>query len=118
MTQPISNQAAGDQARGLRRSLTGVVTSTKMQKTITVLTQRTYKHPKYKKYVRQSRKVHAHDEAQQAAVGDVVELGSMRPMSKLKRWRLIRVVEAATDRGVSVAAASGADVADVAGGVS
>jgi len=118
MTQPNNDQARAGEARGLRRSLTGVVTSTKMQKTITVLTQRTYKHPKYKKYVRQSRKVHAHDEAQQAVVGDVVELGSMRPMSKLKRWRLVRVVEAATDRGVALADAAQTDVADVAGGVS
>ena len=101
-----------------RRTVVGKVASAKMQKTVVVTVHRLELHPKYKKYVRQSRKVHAHDEAQQAAVGDVVELGSMRPMSKLKRWRLIRVVEAATDRGVSVAAASGADVADVAGGVS
>lgn len=103
------------QARGMRRMLYGVVTSTKMQKTITVQVQRTFKHPKYKKYVRESKKVHAHDEDGTAHVGDVVELGSMRPMSKLKRWRLVSVVEAAPDRGVTVDAASQSDVGDVTG---
>ena len=103
------------QARGLRRTLTGVVTSTKTQKTVTVKVQRTYKHPKYKKYVREARRVHAHDEAETAQVGDVVELASMRPMSKLKRWRMVRVVEAAPDRGVSVSEAAKSGVGDVTG---
>jgi small subunit ribosomal protein S17 len=95
MTQP-----AQDSARGLRQTVDGVVTSTKMTKTITVQVRRTYKHPKYKKYVRETRKVHAHDEGGLAKVGDRVELAATRPLSKLKRWRLVRVVEAALDRGV------------------
>ena len=106
-----------EKERGLRRTLTGEVTSTKMAKTITVKVQRTFKHPKYKKYVREAMKVHAHDEGEVAKVGDVVELGSMRPMSKLKRWRMVRVAEAAPDRGVSVADASKTDVTEVPGGV-
>lgn len=107
--------SAENEARGMRRTLYGTVTSTKMQKTITVQVQRTFKHPKYKKYVRESKKVHAHDETGAAHVGDTVELGSMRPMSKLKRWRLVSVVEAAPDRGVTVDAASQSDVGDVTG---
>jgi small subunit ribosomal protein S17 len=99
--------------RADRRVLTGVVTSSKMNKTITVLVERTYRHPKYGKYVRKQKKYHAHDEREEAGVGDVVELVSTRPLSKLKRWRLTRIVEAAPERGVDVAAIAAAAEADV-----
>ena len=78
--------------RNTRRTLQGVVTSDKMDKTISVLVERTYKHPKYGKYVRRHKKYLAHDEEGKATVGDVVELASTRPLSKTKRWRLVRVL--------------------------
>jgi small subunit ribosomal protein S17 len=92
--------ASPDVVRKGRKVLQGLVTSNKMAKTITVNVERTYKHPKYKKYVRRQDKYHAHDEANEARIGDRVEIMECRPLSKLKRWRLIRVVEqAAADGG-------------------
>lgn len=76
-----------------RRTLEGIVVSDKMTKTITVLVERTYKHAKYKKYVRKSARYHAHDEQSQAHTGDRVEIMACRPMSRLKRWLLVRVIE-------------------------
>ena len=95
--------------RGLRRTLQGTVTSTKMANTITVQVQRTYKHPKYGKYVRKNKKYHAHDEREEAHDGDEVEIVATRPYSKIKRWRLVRIVEKARDRGIDVASASSVD---------
>ena len=102
--------------RGLRRTLTGVVTSTKSKQTITVEVSRKFQHPKYEKYVRKQKRYHAHDEGEKAAVGDVVELGATRPVSKIKRWRLVRIVEAAPDRGVEVEAAASTGLGDQGGG--
>jgi small subunit ribosomal protein S17 len=96
-----------DTVRNSRRLMIGTVTSTKMHKTITVEVERTYKHPKYGKYVRERKRLHAHDEKQEAGLGDIVELMSARPTSKLKRWRLTRIVEAAPDRGADVTVALG-----------
>ncbi|MBK7878020.1 MAG: 30S ribosomal protein S17 [Planctomycetes bacterium] len=92
--------------RNSRRTIEGIVTSDKMEKTITVEVVRTYRHPKYLKYMRVNKKFHAHDEKGEARIGDRVELMACRPMSKLKRWRLVRVVE----RGV-VTAELGVDAA-------
>jgi small subunit ribosomal protein S17 len=78
--------------RNTRRTLEGLVTSDKMEKTITVLVTRTYQHPKYKKFVREQSRYHAHDEKGEARKGDRVEIMSCRPLSKTKRWRLVRVV--------------------------
>ena len=75
-----------------RRQLTGVVTSTKGAKSITVEVVRTYKHPKYGKFIRTSAKYAAHDEAETANVGDKVTIAATRPISKRKRWRLVEVV--------------------------
>jgi small subunit ribosomal protein S17 len=79
--------------RNTRRRLTGVVTSDKMAKTITVRVERRFKHAKYGKYVRTHKNYHAHDEKGEARVGDKVDIVSTRPLSKLKRWRLERVAE-------------------------
>jgi small subunit ribosomal protein S17 len=79
--------------RNQRRTIEGVVTSDKMAKTITVEVVRTYQHPKYQKYLRANKKYHAHDEKGEAHTGDRVELMACRPHSKLKRWRLVRVLE-------------------------
>ena len=85
-----------DAQRNNRRVLRGTVSSDKMDKTITVVVERLYKHPKYEKYMRRHKKYHAHDEANDANQGDVVEIVECRPTSKNKRWRLAKVVERAT----------------------
>ncbi|MDR1050139.1 MAG: 30S ribosomal protein S17 [Deltaproteobacteria bacterium] len=72
--------------------MTGVVVSDKMDKTVVVLVSRLVKHPVYKKYVRRSSKFMAHDELNAARMGDTVEIVQSRPLSRLKRWRLIGVV--------------------------
>ncbi len=77
---------------GNRKTLTGTVTSDKMEKTITVVVERRYKHAKYGKYIVSSKKYAAHDETNDARIGDTVELGETRPLSKSKRWRLLQVV--------------------------
>ena len=85
--------------RNRRRTVQGRVASAKMEKTIVVKVERLTKHPLYGKYVRQFTSYYAHDAEGQAKEGDTVELVSTRPMSKLKRWRLIRIVHAAPDLG-------------------
>jgi small subunit ribosomal protein S17 len=82
--------------RNKRRSITGVVVSDKMDKTITVRVERVKQHAKYKKYMRRLDQYHAHDEQNDAHIGDRVELMECRPLSKLKRWRLVKVVERST----------------------
>lgn len=83
------------EARNARRTLQGRVVSTKATKTATISVERTFKHRKYGKYVRRRKKYMAHDEAETARVGDQVEIVSTRPLSKLKRWRIVRVLERA-----------------------
>ena len=82
--------------RGARQELFGVVTSTKMQKTIVVKVTRTTQHPLYRRVVRSGKKYYAHDETGEARVGDVVRIASTRPLSKLKRWRLKEVIARST----------------------
>ncbi len=82
------------QERNMRRKLVGVVSSEGADKTVTVVAERMYQHPKYKKYMRRRKKYLAHDEENTAHVGDTVELTSTRPMSKHKRWRVTRIVTA------------------------
>ena len=77
--------------RNKRRKLTGVVTGTKADKTITIEVVRTFKHPKYGKYVCRTTKYLAHDEKGEARLGDTVIVASTRPLSKRKRWRLVEV---------------------------
>jgi small subunit ribosomal protein S17 len=83
------------QERNARKDRTGVVVSDVQDKTIVVVVQRTTTHPLYKKTIRVSKKYHAHDEANDARVGDMVRIIETRPLSKLKRWRLAEVVERA-----------------------
>lgn len=78
------------------RTLTGVVASTKMDKTISVLIERRVEHPLYRKYVRKSSKLLAHDENNECNEGDTVAIEECRPLSKNKSWRLARVIERAT----------------------
>jgi small subunit ribosomal protein S17 len=95
-TQPNSAAAAGDSDRGQRKVVRGMVTSNKMQKTVVVQVDRKVRHPLYEKFVSRRTKLYAHDENNEAKVGDVVEITQTRPLSKLKNWRLVRVVQKAT----------------------
>ncbi|HAO47376.1 MAG TPA: 30S ribosomal protein S17 [Ferruginibacter sp.] len=79
--------------RNLRKTKLGVVSSNKMDKTITVSVERKVKHPLYGKFVKKSTKFHAHDEKNECSIGDTVRIMETRPMSKTKRWRLVEVVE-------------------------
>ena len=81
--------------RNLRKERVGVVTSDKMTKSITVTVERRVMHAKYGKFVKRSSKFLAHDEKGDAHLGDTVRIAETRPMSKLKRWRLVEVVERA-----------------------
>ena len=83
------------QERGRQKERTGVVISDKMDKTITVAIERLVPHPLYKKVLRRTKKVHAHDEENTCNVGDTVRVQETRPLSKLKRWRLVEVVKRA-----------------------
>ncbi|MEO6610651.1 MAG: 30S ribosomal protein S17 [Chitinophagaceae bacterium] len=81
------------EARNLRKTKIGVVTSNKMTKTITVAVERKVKHPIYGKFVKKTTKFHAHDDKDECSIGDVVRIMETRPLSKTKRWRLVEVVE-------------------------
>ena len=81
--------------RKYRKTRTGVVSSNKMEKTITVTVVRKLKHPKYGKFVKKSNKFHAHDESNDAQIGDLVRIVETRPLSKSKRWRLVEIIEKA-----------------------
>ncbi len=78
--------------RGNRKERVGEVISNKMTKTIVVRVQRRFPHPKFKKVVTGYKKFYAHDEKAEAKVGDTVRIEETRPLSKLKRWRLVEVV--------------------------
>lgn len=79
--------------RNLRKERIGVVTSNKMAKTITVAVERKVKHPIYGKFIKKTTKFHAHDERNEASIGDLVRISETRPLSKTKRWRLVEIVE-------------------------
>ena len=81
--------------RALRKTRVGVVVSDKMDKTITVAIVRKIQHPIYKKYFKKTTKLLAHDEKRECRIGDKVKIMETRPLSKLKRWRLVEIVEKA-----------------------
>ncbi len=81
--------------RKLRKTKTGTVVSTKMDKTISVKVERRLMHPLYGKFVKRSKKFFAHDEENTCNMGDLVRIMETRPLSKMKRWRLVEVVERA-----------------------
>jgi small subunit ribosomal protein S17 len=81
------------ETRNLRKTRIGIVTSNKMDKTITVAVERKVKHPIYGKFVKKTTKFHAHDEKNECSIGDTVRIMETRPLSKTKRWRLSEVVE-------------------------
>jgi small subunit ribosomal protein S17 len=89
LAQPVSMSLA----RGSRKTRTGEVISSSMDKTIVVRTVTRVPHPKFGKIVKQIKKFYAHDEQSQAKTGDTVRIIETRPLSKLKRWRLVEVIE-------------------------
>ena len=82
--------------RRQRKELVGVVVAAKMQKTIVVKVSRRIQHPLYERYVNVTKKFYAHDEEGEARSGDTVRIVSSRPLSKLKRWRLVEVLSRRT----------------------
>lgn len=83
-------------ARGIRKERVGEVLSDKMNRTIVVRVQRRHPHPRFKKVVTTYKKLYAHDEKREARAGDLVRVVETRPLSKLKRWRLVEIVQRAS----------------------
>ncbi len=81
------------EARGIRKTLVGEVVSDKMDKTVVVRTVSRVPHPRFGKIVKQTAKFHAHDEKNEAKLGDKVRIMETRPLSRLKRWRLVEVLK-------------------------
>jgi len=81
--------------RNLRKERIGVVTSNKMEKSITVAVERKVMHPKYGKFMKRTTKFMAHDENNECGIGDLVKIMETRPLSKNKRWRLVEILERA-----------------------
>ena len=94
-TKPLETACAPD--RGNRKERVGEVISNRMTKTIVVRVERRFPHPKFKKVVTGYKKFYAHDEKAEAKVGDRDRIEETRPLSKLKRWRLVEVVQRTTD---------------------
>ena len=81
------------ETNAVERVVTGKVVSNSRDKTIAVLVERKVRHPIYKKYIKRSTKVHAHDEKNECGLGDVVRVSESKPFSKTKNWALVEVVE-------------------------
>ena len=88
---PVSPEVDGTRLR--RKIRTGVVVSAQNDKTVTVLVERQFAHPLYKKQVKKTKKYRAHDETNEYQTGDVVRIVETRPLSKTKRWRVIELLE-------------------------
>ena len=97
--EPASAPATGaaPAGRAQRKVMRGTVISNKMQKTLVVQVDRKVRHPLYEKFVSRRTKLYAHDENSEAKVGDVVDVTHTRPLSKLKCWRLVRIVQKAPE---------------------
>ena len=93
--ETVAAATAEKPVRNLRKVLTATVVSDKMDKTRVVLVERRAAHPLYKKVVKHTSKCYVHDENNESKIGDIVELMETRPLSKLKRWRLVRIIKAA-----------------------
>jgi small subunit ribosomal protein S17 len=91
----MAEESTDTQTRGARKVREGVVVSTKMDKTVVVAVIERVRHPRYAKFVRRTKKLYVHDEANDARPGDRVRVQETRPLSKLKRWRIVEVLERA-----------------------
>ena len=78
-----------------RKTMVGRVVSDRMNKTVTISVERLFQHPRYKKIVKKTSKIYAHDEENKCRIGDKVKVMSTRPLSKLKRWRVVEILERA-----------------------
>ncbi|MEY2774814.1 MAG: 30S ribosomal protein S17 [Actinobacteria bacterium] len=94
MTETSASAVVAD-ARNARKVREGIVVSNKMNKTIVISIVERVRHPKYAKFVSRTKKLYAHDETNDAQIGDRVRVMETRPMSKQKRWRLVEVLERA-----------------------
>ena len=92
MSRPVLSDIRSDGVDASKGSVTGRVVSNTMKKTVTIVVERKVKHPLYKKYVRRSTKLHAHDEGDECNVGDWVAVVQCRPLSKTKAWRVNKVL--------------------------
>ena len=92
-TANVTDEA--DEKRGFRKTREGLVISDKMEKTVVVAVEDRVKHPLYGKVLRRTSKLHAHDEASTAGIGDRVLLMETRPLSATKRWRVVEILEKA-----------------------
>ena len=95
MTETAGGQAHSAK-QGKRQRKVGVVTSNKMQKTVVITVERQVTHPLYKRVVRKSKNFLAHDEKNECRVGDTVRIEETRPLSALKRWRVVQIIAKAT----------------------
>ena len=95
VTQPSTQPPAIEPARNIRKSREGVVVSNKMDKTIVIAIVERIRHQKYEKFITRTKKLYAHDETNSAQIGDRVRVMETRPMSKLKRWRVVEILERA-----------------------
>lgn len=82
-------------ARAMRKVREGVVVSNKMDRTVVVAQKRRVRHPLYKRYITLTKRYYAHDDKNECQIGDLVQIMETRPMSKLKRWRVVSVMEKA-----------------------
>ncbi len=80
-----------------KRTVNGRVISNRMDKTVTIVVERLIRHPLYGKYIRRTTKLHAHDEDNRCQLGDWVSVEECRPMSKIKSWRLVKIIERAAE---------------------
>jgi small subunit ribosomal protein S17 len=94
-TEPAEANATEQASRNARKVREGVVTSSAMDKTVVVTIVERVRHAKYNKFILRNKKLYAHDEANDAGVGDRVRVMETRPLSKNKRWRLVEVLERA-----------------------
>ncbi|MCB9032477.1 MAG: 30S ribosomal protein S17 [Chitinophagales bacterium] len=90
-----ANTIENNIVRKERKSRIGIVSSNKMDKTITVTVERKLQHPMYGKFMKKTKKFHAHDEKNECNIGDTVRIMETRPLSKSKRWRLVEIIERA-----------------------
>lgn len=93
MSEAATVTPATEAKKGVRKTRVGVVVSDKMTRTIVVEVERRVPHPKFKKIVRRTSKFYAHDEKEEAKEGDKVLIEEVRPLSKLKRWKLVEVLK-------------------------
>ena len=101
MSQPTPAAETETEARSRRKTEIGIVTSDKMDKTRRVEVERLVPHPKYGKFLKRRTVCHAHDEGNATHVGDIVEIMETRPLSKLKRWRIVRIVRPGAQQAIA-----------------